>query len=373
MKRIFLLLIPLLFLNTLMSQQRFYSSKSYGLELQPDYNSVYELKLGYKPDSLLCARGIRNASIYSQTTRRDKPGKTVEQDSMYFSFDEHGFLLEQHFLKNKRGHGWNKEYMRVYTRSADGKPNSMLWQPGDKPWIKTSYYRNSRGNMDSTVTIDEGNDLPRNKTLYRYNDSGKLLSRVTFDKNREVMRWEQEFFPDGSLSVGKYFRKGKLRRVEYYTCNPRGEEIPKNTALVCRSKEVLPDGRRLEIWNSDDGKKPVKNIYCYDRENRILFIEYWNNTVRPYYSVSYTYSGDTMRERRVNRGYMPKNNDSLETISILLLPERRQVYMEMWQFHKGRAALLEINTAQFADGLTRVEEEIYPERKNIRRRAYSFY
>jgi antitoxin component YwqK of YwqJK toxin-antitoxin module len=221
MKRIFLLLIPLLFLNTLMSQQRFYSSKSYGLELQPDYNSVYELKLGYKPDSLLCARGIRNASIYSQTTRRDKPGKTVEQDSMYFSFDEHGFLLEQHFLKNKRGHGWNKEYMRVYTRSADGKPNSMLWQPGDKPWIKTSYYRNSRGNMDSTVTIDEGNDLPRNKTLYRYNDSGKLLSRVTFDKNREVMRWEQEFFPDGSLSVFSQ-RETEARGILYLQSTGRG-------------------------------------------------------------------------------------------------------------------------------------------------------
>jgi hypothetical protein len=373
MKRIFLLFVSVLCLNSLKSQQRFYSIKTYGLEVIPDYNSVNQLKLGYKPDSLLRARGIRKASVQSYTTRMGQPGKTLERDSQFFSFSEQGYLLEHHFLKQNRGGKWHEQYSHVYTRGTDGKPNSMLWQPGGKPWIKTNYYRNSRGSLDSTVTMREGKLLTWNKTVFRYNDSGKLLSRISYSKNREVMRWEQEFFPDGSLSVSKYFRKGKLQRVEYYTCNPRGEEIPKNTALVCRSKEVLPDGRRLEIWNSDDGKKPVKHIYCYDRENRILFIESWNNKARPYYSVSYTYQGDTIRERRINRGYMPKNNDSLETISVLLLPERRPIYTEMWQFHKGRATLLEINKAQFTDGLTHSEEEVYPKQKHIRRSAYRFY
>ncbi len=372
MKGIILLLAPLLCLNQLFAQQRFYTVREMGLDGIVDYSSMDQLKLGNKPDSLLRVRGIRTAVISGHTTRMNNPAKTVNRDSQYFAFDEQGYLLEHHFLQQNRRGVWEKQYRRVYTRSADGKPNSSLWQAGDEPWMQSFYYRNSRGSMDSMVTRYEGKKLP-DKTHFRYNDSGKLLSRVSYSKNRERMRWEQEYFPDGSMSMSKYFHKGKLQRVQYFTCNPRGEETPKKAALVCRSKEVLPDGRRLEIWNSDDGKKPVKYVYCFDRENRLLFVESWNNTVRPYYSSSYSYSGDTMRERRLNRGYMPKNNDSLETISILLLPERRPVYTEMRQFHKGRAKLLEVNTAQFKDGLTLSEEEVYPERKNIRRSSYRFY
>ena len=373
MKRTFLLLFPLLCLNTLNAQRRFYTIREVGLEGIAENSGIDQLKLGTKPDSLLRARGIRTAVVNGRTTRADKPAKTVERDSQFFTFSAEGYLLEHHRLKQTRRGDWKMRYRRVYTRDAKGKSNSLLWQVGDKPWIQSFYYRNSRGSLDSTLTIREGKRLLENKTIYRYNDSGKLLSRVSYSKNREMMRWEQEYFPDGSLSVSKYFRKGKLQQVQHFTCNPRGEEIPKKTAMVCRSKELLPDGKRLEIWNSDDGKKPVKHVYCYDRDNRLLFVESWNNTVRPYYSSSYSYSVDTMRERRLNRGYMPKNNDSLETISILLLPERRPVYTEMRQFHKGRAKLLEVNTAQFKDGLTLSEEEVYPERKNIRRSSYRFY
>lgn len=354
-------------------QKNFYNVKAYGLEGIAENSGINQLKLGTKPDSLLRERGIRAAIVNGHTTRANKPTKTVERDSQFFTFSAEGYLLEHHRLKQTRRGDWEKRYRRVYTRDAKGKPNSMLWQVGDKPWIQSFYYRNSRGSLDSTVTIREGKRLPENKTIYRYNDSGKLLTRVSYSKNREMMRWEQEYFPDGSLSVSKYFHKGKLRQEQYYTCNPRGEEVPKKTALVCRSKEVLPDGRRLEIWNTDDGKKPVKHVYCYDRENRLLFIESWNGKDRPYYSATYTYSGDSIRERRVNRGFMPQNNDSLETISILLLPERRPIYLEMRQFEKGRAELLELRKTYFEQGFTREEEATYPAEKNVRRSTYRFF
>lgn len=337
------------------------------------YNGYQQLGMDRNADSLFAARGIKQALVTGNTVQISDPTKRRSSDSMLYLFGPDG-LIQEHVYYTAGKNGIMKlKFRRSYSWTEGKMLQSMRWKFGKDAEQMTQYYRNAAGKTERVETSVAGKDGLRFQTLYRYHDSGMLCGKVSYKKGKEMSRWEYDYHPDRSMSESRYYRKGKLAQVQRFECNPRGSAVSKKTALVCHKKEVLPDGRRLEVWNSDQPGNTTKYVYCYDAQNRILFMENWNEKPEPYYVSTFRYEGDTIFERQVNRWGVYRGRDSIVTLYTRLLSGKNTVATQTIQYKKGKAEQTAASLCTFEMGLPLRREDEFSGKRELQIRHYRFY
>lgn len=150
----------------------------------------------------------------------------------------------------------------------------------DKKDTRTVFFRNEKGLIDSTHYYTKNNSEVASKTLYKYEEDKLIESR--------------------------YFRKGKLKSVKKFNCDPFGQkEKSVSTSQYCTNNEKDVDGNNIKITIYTDYKgnqyktketyygetnKPMK-YERFDSDNRLTSKQTYSDTL--YTNYYYKKNGKT--------------------------------------------------------------------------------
>lgn len=328
------------------------------------------LALGNKADSILQAKGVKEVGIRGISYALDKPGDISGNDSQHLWFNAAGKLVrEQNFDFSRKGR-IQPGFEKTYTYNAEGRIAESTWGKAGSRGHSGFVYRYTYDEK-GRVIVSEGLRLKDRKLEYRstytYDSAGRLLLRRTENTKRETSRMEYEYQADAGIASTRSYRNGKLKETQYFSCDPRGEDVKKSTVFVCREKRELPNGMRLEISQTDDPKNPEKQIICYDSRNRLLYLEiYEQGKSTAYYGFYRSFGPDGTIERNVRR-YGKELRDSSEQIAVLSTDGGHQLETRSFQTRKGKREQLQEIRRSYANGLPVRSEETYfnTERKRL--------
>ena len=328
------------------------------------------LPLGPKADSILQAKGVKEIGIRGISYALDKPGKISGNDSQHLWFNAAGKLLrEQDFDFSRKGR-IQPGIEKTFTYNAEGRIMESTWGKAGSKGNSGYAYRYTYDEK-GRVVVSEGLRLKDRKLEYRstytYDSAGRMLLRRTENDKRETSRMEYEYQADAGIAITRSYRNGKLKETQYFSCDPRGEEVKKSTVFVCREKRELPNGMRLEISQTDDPKNPQKQIICYDGRNRLLYLGiYEQGKTTAYYGFYRNFGPDGTIERNVRR-YGKELRDSSEQIALLSSDGGHQLETRSFETRKGKREQLQEIRRSYANGLPVRSEETYfnTERKRL--------
>lgn len=238
--------------------------------------SGYVYRPSFNPQILSNLDGSANTSQFAfigeNKTFYNKKGKVKEQWTTNYSFNDGGSLVRYaSYLEDKLVRSWNYFYsdsgeiIRHEKLDGKGRVNELVEQEFSTHGI-TSYRSYNK----------KQKEVRRND--YAYNLSGQLKEQRNY-KNGKVSSWMiHEYYENGEKQSTTYYNKrGKLKDVWEYSCDPRGVEVKKSdTNTVCVSKESLENGGRMEVWVTTTTKgEKVKRILRYDHNDRIVKIQHF--------------------------------------------------------------------------------------------------
>jgi hypothetical protein len=320
------------------------------------------LPLGPKADSILKAHGVKEVGIHGISYDLDKSEKVSSKDSQHLVFNAEGKLLREQNFDFKRNGRIVPGFGKTYSYDSEGRITEYTWGKAGSMNPQGFVYR-YRYDARGRVIASEGLRLKDRRLEYRttntYDSSGRLLLRRTENGKREISRTEYEYQPDARLASTRSYRNGKLKETQFFSCDPRGEEVKKSTVFVCREKRDLGNGMRLEISQTDDPRNPEKQITCYDSLNRVLYMEIFkqgNSTA--YYGFYRSFGPQGMLERNVKR-YGKQMSDSAETLVLYSAEGGHQLETRTFESRKGKREQLQEIRRSYANGLPDRSEEMY--------------
>jgi hypothetical protein len=320
------------------------------------------LPLGPKADSILKAHGVKEVGIHGISYDLDKSEKVSGKDSQHLVFNAEGKLLREQNFDFKRNGRIVPGFGKTYSYDSEGRITEYTWGKAGSMNPQGFVYR-YRYDARGRVIASEGLRLKDRRLEYRttntYDSSGRLLLRRTENGKREISRTEYEYQPDARLASTRSYRNGKLKETQFFSCDPRGEEVNKSTVFVCREKRDLGNGMRLEISQTDDPRNPEKQITCYDSLNRLLYMEIFkqgNSTA--YYGYYRSFGPQGMLERNVKR-YGKQMSDSAETLVLYSAEGGHQLETRTFESRKGKREQLQEIRRSYANGLPDRSEEMY--------------
>jgi YD repeat-containing protein len=320
----------------------------------PFQTGLHTLNMGPKADSLLKAHEVRTVEIQREGrhTRRNKS----HRDSSFFRISEAGKLLERREFSFKRGRAV-MHYHQILTYTPEGRPATNEWASVRANNVnKTTYTYNPAGKITAFHTTEGLQQKTVRAATMQYDDSNRLIRRTNYSGSKEKSRWEYTYFPDGQLASSTMLVRNKVKYQENHTCQPAGAPAGKKESFVCREKITLPNGQRLEIWNTDNKSKPNKSVFCFDSSNRLLYEEHYQGEAWTRYAVYRRFDGDSMRERRINR-YSEK--DSIETHITYVYPALQPVIETQYRIEKGRKVKVRETRRGFAGSLPTEQHDDY--------------
>jgi hypothetical protein len=320
------------------------------------------LPFGPKADSILKAHGVKEVGIHGISYDLDKSEKVSSKDSQHLVFNAEGKLLREQNFDFKRNGRIVPGFGKTYSYDSEGRITEYTWGKAGSMNPQGFVYR-YRYDARGRVIASEGLRLKDRRLEYRttntYDSSGRLLLRRTENGEREISRTEYEYQPDARLASTRSYRNGKLKETQFFSCDPRGEEVKKSTVFVCREKRDLGNGMRLEISQTDDPRNPEKQITCYDSLNRVLYMEIFkqgNSTA--YYGFYRSFGPQGMLERNVKR-YGKQMSDSAETLVLYSAEGGHQLETRTFESRKGKREQLQEIRRSYANGLPDRSEEMY--------------
>lgn len=168
-----------------------------------------------------------------------------------------------------------------YTRIKDGDTLNMVTNSYNEKslLVRTDYQRKSR-------------NQPGSYCVFTYNGMGKKTSSECFNKKgKSESRNEFDYWENGSRKESRYYRKGKLKYVYTYECDPKGEAQKPKTEQInyCTKKTMNNDGSFIEIVETKEKNKVRKIVYTYAADSSLVKYESYNMKGKLNYFSQYTY------------------------------------------------------------------------------------
>jgi hypothetical protein len=244
----------------------FFQTKS---QTYPSLNSFYnEIPTSYALfDSAVAANHYHN--VTRAYTRFNKKGKAKKKTRLYsFKYDEKGFVtaFEEGNSKNK-----NKEHYEYVI--AD----SLL--------VKYDYYRKNelkktyeiKRNPDKRISdfiVKNNKGEVISKKHHDFDPETKLINRVAIygKHNKERQAIEYTYFDAKNMKQAREYRKGKLKKIWNYTCDPAGFKEEKVKEIkVCKNVNVDENGNRVETNRIVTPKGKIElRINTFDKNNQMI-------------------------------------------------------------------------------------------------------
>jgi hypothetical protein len=238
----------------------------------------------------------KNNNSYSQSNARLNKTKTIEithfkkntekvSNKNYYEYLPNGNFVE---IRNSK---------RKTVQYFQWKNDSLLLKhitirKGDTSYYEINSY-DENGKKIQTINLDGKRPKVYHITENSYNTSGKLIKSTGFDKNKKVKyHYEYDFYENGTpMETRLYNKKGKLKSVYTYTCDPKGE-VEKDIKKVnyCTSKTMHPDGSFFEVVETQEKGKMRRNVYSYSADSLLIKYENFDLKGKCKYTTIYTYN-----------------------------------------------------------------------------------
>jgi hypothetical protein len=219
-------------------------------------------------DSALFANNFTQVTkTYVSYSRKGK-AKNKKQFSTLI-YNSKGYLVSSTDISSKT----KKTSATTYTYLSDTLLRSYSSVKNGKTVVTTELKRNADQSITDVIEKDsKGKQYAR--LHYDYDPQLKRISRTNrMDKNdKEVYAVEYLYYDEKNLKEAKEFRKGKLKKVWNYTCDPAGTNEKKVKQLqVCKSTSVDKEGNKIESKRVVNEKGEVDlYISTYDKNEKII-------------------------------------------------------------------------------------------------------
>lgn len=114
---------------------------------------------------------------------------------------------------------------------------------------------------------------------YTYNNKNKLATSSGFRKGKQTYKNEYEYYDNGSLKeTREYNKKGKLKKIYNYACEPTGTVEKKITQEnICKKRTYNPDSSYVVIYEGHDNKgNMARRIVKYSKDSLELEQTFYN-------------------------------------------------------------------------------------------------
>jgi hypothetical protein len=212
------------------------------------------------------------ANHYHDVTRTytpfNKKGQVKKKAHLYrFKYDEKGFVTLFEESNSRSKYKERYEYVIAdsllvrydYYRKNELKKTYEIKRNPDKR-VSDFIVKNNKGEVIS-------------KKHHDFDPETKLISRVAiFGKNnKEKQAIEYTYFDAKNMKQAREYRKGKLKKVWNYTCDPAGSKEKVKEIKVCKNVNVDENGNRVETNRIVTPKGEVElRINTFDKNNQMI-------------------------------------------------------------------------------------------------------
>lgn len=201
-------------------------------------------------------------------TRFNKKGASrKDQEIAVFKYDDKGFLTvyEETHTKSKKSEKYEYFYKDSLLSSYNHYKNNKLVKRYEIAWYKSNKVSDViKKNGKNTVVMKQHND---------YNENLNLSKTAVYDKNgKEKKAIEYTYYDAKAMKQAKEYRKGKLKKIWNYTCDPAGVKEEKVKEMkICKNVNVDENGNRVETNRIVNPKGEVElRVNTFDKNDRMI-------------------------------------------------------------------------------------------------------
>lgn len=177
-------------------------------------------------------------------TKYNKKGSSKKRiETFAFTYDDKGFLIGLYETNSKNKKSEKYEYI-----FKDSVIMGYRYYKNDKLHRTYEITRNSKKKITDLVKKNSKNEV----ILRQHNDFDESINMMTriayYDKNnKEKKAIEYSYYEGKNMKQAKEYRKGKLKKIWNYTCDPKGTDEKKVKEMkVCKNVNVDENGNRVE-------------------------------------------------------------------------------------------------------------------------------
>ena len=202
-------------------------------------------------------------------TRYNKKGTSKKRTETFaFTYDDKGFLTGLHETNSKNKKSEKYEYI-----FQDSVIMGYKYYKNDKLYRSYEITRNNKKKITDIVKRNSKNEI----ILRQHNDfdaNFKMLTRIAYyDKNnKEQKAVEYSYFEGENMKQAKEFKKGKLKKIWNYTCDPKGTDEKKVKEMkVCKNVNVDENGNRVESNRIVNHKGEIElRVNTFDKNDKMI-------------------------------------------------------------------------------------------------------
>lgn len=158
--------------------------------------------------------------------------------------------------------------------------------------LRQSTYKYNDLNLLTNVKRFRKGELKSN-SFAEYQDT-VLLTQYRYHKDTVVpsVKWNYTYYRTGDKKQTEYYKDGEIKRTWVYTCDEEGEEVKsKIETKICELKQYNSDSTYVKIHRTTgkDGKIS-KRRKTYDKNDRLILVEYINIKNKTTYKEAYAYN-----------------------------------------------------------------------------------
>jgi hypothetical protein len=209
------------------------------------------------------------SSMTRTLTRYNKKGtKKKRTDTFAFTYDNKGFFatLYESNSKNKKTEKYEYTYKDSFLMGYDHYKNNKLER-------RYEIARNSKHKITDIIKKNSKSEVIL-KQHTDFDTELKMLTRIAYyDKNNKEKKAIEYSYSEGdNMKQAKEYRKGKLKRVWNYTCDPKGTDEKKVKEIkVCKNVNVDENGNRVESNRIVNSKGEVElRVNTFDKNERMI-------------------------------------------------------------------------------------------------------
>lgn len=218
-------------------------------------------------DSSMAANKYHSMTrTFSRFNKKGLPDKKTK--TYAFQYNNKGFIvsIQESNSKNKKSEKHEYTYRDSFLTGLSYYKNNKLFRRYD-------ISRNNLNKITDIIKTNSKNEI----VLKQHNDfdtSLNMLKRVTFfdKKNKEKKAVEYSYYDGKNMKQAKEYRKGKLKKVWNYTCDPAGTNEKKVKEIkVCKNVNVDENGNRVESNRTINPKGEIElRVSTFDRNNKMI-------------------------------------------------------------------------------------------------------
>jgi hypothetical protein len=218
-------------------------------------------------DSSMVANHYR--SMTRKLIRFNKEGTSKKRtDTFEFTYDSNGYMtsLYETNSKNKKSEKYEYSY-------KDSFPSGYKHYKNNKLVKQYEITRTSTKRISDVIKKNsKGEVISRQHTDFDPNTNYIIRISVFGKNNKEKNAVEYTYYEGKNMKQAKEYRKGKLKKVWNYTCDPAGSNEKKIKEMkVCKNVNADENGNRVESNRIVNPKGEVElRVNTFDKNERFI-------------------------------------------------------------------------------------------------------